>query len=282
MRTSSILLACVVLLSLLPADVAWADLKIMPLGDSNTGIDPDLFPEPPTGPYNHADPPFQNLNKYRQSLHDELATGGYEVNFVGTQHTGQSGLDDWDNEGHGGYRISQIAYGPGENPASPSGGIADWLAALAAAGQTPDVILLMIGTNDILDGAAYRNAAPTNLGNLIDLLTAELADARVIVASIPPMTFSDPKWNGYVNAYNAAIPGIVASRAGAGKHVQFLDVNAILTPSDISGDCVHLNAAGLDKVGAAFASVAPEPATLLLFVAASPLALRLRKRPETA
>jgi lysophospholipase L1-like esterase len=240
MRNSSIRLAVVtVFLGLLASGPARADLKIMPLGDSNTGIDPDLFPDPDVGPA------FENLNKYRQELYNQLTADGYDVNFVGTQNTGQSGLADWDNEAHGGYRIPQIAYGPGENPASPSGGVQDWLASLAAAGQTPDVVLLMIGTNDILDGASYRNAASTNLGNLIDLLTGELPDARIIVASIPPMTYSDTKWNGYVNTYNATIPGLVASRAAAGKHVEFIDINAALTPADISSDHYHLNAPSL-------------------------------------
>ena len=78
---------------------------------------------------------------YRARLYSLLAAAGYTVDFVGTLKTGRGlvlqradpNLPDTDNEGHGGYQIHEI-----------DAGIEGWLNAV----EDPDVVLLLIGTND--------------------------------------------------------------------------------------------------------------------------------------
>ena len=92
----------------------WAQIIIMPLGDSITRG-------------NHS----TDVNGYRRDLKDLLVSSGYDVNFVGTQEDGT--FVDKQHEGHTGWRDDEIEqdvdYFLNTNPA--------------------DIILLHIGTNDI-------------------------------------------------------------------------------------------------------------------------------------
>jgi len=251
-------------------------LRIMPLGDSNTGVDPAQFPDVPA---DH--PAFDNLSKYRGLLAELLAARGCLVDFVGTQHSGALPLDDWDHEGHGGYRTDQVVHGPGGDGV---GGINDWLDRLAAADQLPDIVLVMLGTNDVLQGQVYRNQAAANLGELLDLLLARVPNAQVYLASIPPLLFTVPQWNRFATELNGQIRDLALARAAAGDNVRFVDANSYLGLDDIAGDGINLNRSGLDKLAVAWndaiqpvSHLSPEPATLL-FAAAGPLFLRPRKR----
>ena len=225
---------------------------------------------------------MQNLGRYRPDLQAWAQAGGVPMDFVGTQRTGPSGWDN-DHEGHAGYRISQLLNGAGGDGTDGNGhpdGLAVWLAKLAAKGQTPHVVLLMIGTNDILAGQAARAAAIGNLGALLDGLIGRLPVARIVVASIPPMTYSNPVWNGYVQAYNAELAALVANKAATGKLVEFIDVYARLNAGDVSSDHVHLLSSGYEKTADAWAdawlSAIPEPAAMTLLVLAG-LLMRLKR-----
>lgn len=243
------------------ATTGWADVKIWPLGDSNTGVDPTLFPD------------STNLNKYRQGLYSLLSADGYVVDFVGTQDSGQAGLDDRDHEGHGGYWIGEIAYGPGKDPNNPTGGVAQWLTAMGPS-QTPDIVLLMIGTNDVIAGSTARSQAPAWLSHLIDLLVGELPDARILVSTIPPLAspYTTTDNNNFVVPFNDSLREIVL---GKGGNVQLVDAYAALTTADMSADGLHLTAAGYDKLAEVWydAIVVPEPATLSLLIVALPAGL---------
>src|SRR5262245_16433324 len=89
-------------------------VRVMPLGDSITD-----GTQVPGG--------------YRIGLWQRLTTGGYRVDFVGTQFNGPSPLGDHDHEGHPGWRIDQI-----------DANIVGWLNSF-----TPHTVLLHIGTNDV-------------------------------------------------------------------------------------------------------------------------------------
>src|SRR4051812_4213000 len=64
-------------------------VRVMPLGDSITE-----GTQVPGG--------------YRIGLWQRLATGGYRIDFVGSQYNGPTNLGDHDHEGHPGWRIDQI------------------------------------------------------------------------------------------------------------------------------------------------------------------------------
>ena len=188
----------------------------MPLGDSiTTGIN-----DGNTAGFNAG---------YRLKLYNDLIAAGFNVDFVGSQSNGPVGLADKDHEGHPGYTINDIA--------SVVNGPLDAF--------QPSIILLMIGTNDILQGDPLSSNAPANLGNLIDQITTQVPSAHLVVASITPL--QNPTTNQRVETYNATILNTVTTKASQGKNVSYIDMYGALNLSDVD-DGVHPNGAGYVKM----------------------------------
>ncbi len=183
--------------------------RVMPLGDSIT----DGYNIP---------------GGYRTPLLPGLTAAGLPTDFVGSAQNGPSALADRDHEGHSGWRIDEIA-----------GQVDGWLDR-----AQPDVILLMIGTNDMIQNRDV-GGAPTRLGALLDRIAARRPSATVIVASLPPL--SDRAQDARARTFNAALPGLVSTRAAQGRRVKFVDASARLTLADLA-DGVHPNAAGYAKL----------------------------------
>jgi lysophospholipase L1-like esterase len=186
-------------------------VRVMPLGDSITE-----GTQVPGG--------------YRIGLWQRLAAGGYRNDFVGSQYNGPSNLGDHDHEGHPGWRIDQI-----------DASITTWISR-----TTPRSVLLHIGTNDILQNYNV-SGAPSRLGGLIDKITAAAPSADVFVATIIPLGNSGQE--SAARTFNAAIPGLVSSRAAAGRHVHLVDMHSALTTGDLI-DGIHPTANGYDKMAA--------------------------------
>lgn len=98
-------------------------LRIMPLGSSST-----------VGCGSPATAGF------RGPLETLLARDGIAFDLVGSQRSGPPSVPDRDHEGHDGWTMVQM---------QPL--VAGWVRA-----QRPDVILLQVGTNDLLTGATGR------------------------------------------------------------------------------------------------------------------------------
>ncbi|WLS44419.1 cellulose binding domain-containing protein [Micromonospora profundi] len=113
-----------------------------------------------------------------------------------------------------------------------------------AAGDDPRTVLLHIGTNDMYGDTS---GAPGRLAALVDKITNNAPNADVFVATIVPKSGADNQ----VRGYNAAIPGIVQTRAAAGKRVHLVDMYRALTLSDLA-DGVHPNATGYRKMADAW------------------------------
>jgi len=190
-------------------------VKVMPLGDSIT--DGLVVP-----------------GGYRIGLWQRFVANGQKVDFVGSLSNGPASLGDHDHEGHSGWRIDQI-----------DANIVGWLNA-----QQPHTVLLHIGTNDISQNDDLPGA-PNRLSALIDHITATVPSAEVFVAEIIPL--GNASLDAEVRTFNAAIPGIVASKVAAGKHVHLVDMHSALTAADLQ-DGVHPNAGGYDKMAAVWYS----------------------------
>lgn len=187
-------------------------LRVMPLGDSITwGVG------------------SSSGNGYRAPLGNLLGTDGHPLDFVGTSRSGS--MSDPDNEGHSGYKIHQIA-------------------ALADASLTryrPNVVTLMIGTNDLNENYQVSTAT-ARLKSLVDQVTAGAPDATVLVASLVVSTSGSEEQHRA--AYNQAIPRIVSDAQAAGKRVAYVDMGN-LTTADLA-DALHPNDSGYRKMADAF------------------------------
>ncbi|ACU37022.1 ricin-type beta-trefoil lectin domain protein [Actinosynnema mirum] len=201
--------------ALLPAAPASAEsnggTRVMPLGDSITE-----GTQVPGG--------------YRIGLWQRFVSGGHRVDFVGSQFNGPASLGDHDHQGHPGWRIDQI-----------DANVATWLR-----NTTPRSVLLHIGTNDVLQNWNVASA-PSRLSALIDRITSTAPNADVLVATIIPI--ANAGQDAAARTFNAAIPGIVRSKADAGKRVHLVDMRSALTTADLV-DGVHPTAGGYDKMAA--------------------------------
>lgn len=249
--------------------VAAAPLKVMPLGDSVTlGY------------------PFESNAGYRGQLWRRFGSSSANIDFLGSLLGGSpSVLSDRNHEGHSGFTIAKEA-GVG------FGGLTENMATWLKPGVDPDVILMMIGTNDI--NFNYRSdTAPERLDHLIsvisDPITGVKPAAKVIVASILPIDDSKGQYrpkvgdfsrNARALVYNAAIPGIVAAHRAAGENVYFYDMYSRLTFADLT-DGLHPTVAGYNKLGDAWYDAIqsiPEPASAVLALCGLALAARPRRR----
>jgi lysophospholipase L1-like esterase len=178
---------------------------------------------------------------YRLDLFKLSLASDKKLTFVGSHESGPAEIDGVPfprhQEGHSGWTIAD---GGGRD------GLYDqmqgWLAA-----TPPDIITLMIGTNDCDIQLDLANA-PMRLGLLLDRIAEHAPNALTVVAQIVPTT--DDAGNERVQAYNAAIPGLVKTRADQGKHVISVDMYGAFTknPSyktEYMNDKLHPKQAGL-------------------------------------
>jgi acyl-CoA thioesterase I len=183
-------------------------LRILPLGDSITdGLDV------PGG--------------YRIALAADLDTADKAYDFVGSMRNGPPGLTDRDHEGHLGWRIDDITA----------------IVADVMSSHEPDVVLLMIGTNDISHG--HRLDTMTDqLDTLIDTITDADPEVSVYVSTVPPLVNNAAK----VDAFNAVLPAVVDRARAAGHDVELVDAAGSVTLDELS-DGVHPSAAGYAEIG---------------------------------
>jgi hypothetical protein len=232
---------------------AAAPLKIMPLGDSITyGVSYD--------------------GGYRVELFKDFGSDPNKVVFVGSQTNGStylptSPVNETHHEGHSGWTIKN-------SPELGRSGLyestAGWLNT-----YNPDLILLMIGTNDV--NKNYQvSTAPDRLDQLISLIFQTKPKVNLIVGNLTPIDdavnqyASDGQSNPRVNAFNLTVPGIVQHHHDdLGQNVYFCDIHSRLALNDLY-DGLHPNAGGYNKMGDAwYAAIQaiPEPGTLYLLIA---------------
>jgi acyl-CoA thioesterase I len=185
-------------------------LKIMPLGASSTvGTR-----SPETG-------------GYRGFLEKMLDADGIAYDMVGSQQQGPSWMRDRDHEGHAGTTMLDI------QPSLPG-----WISA-----THPDLILLHVGTNDLLKGASGTETT-NRLNTTLHAIWDVEPNAYVVVAGVwaPMATKLTAKAD-----YEARAALLVQSLAAQGEPVTFVDTATLLPKADVA-DGLHANAKGYELV----------------------------------
>jgi len=184
-RRSKTVKGVAVLLIALSAQVcSCAPLRIMPLGDSITQA-------------------LSDQRSYRYNLWVKLVDVGAAFDFVGSQDSNYNGNPVWPDhlgqpfdrhhEGHAGFRSDEIA-------ASLPG----WMS-----GYVPDVVLMHVGTNDVLQGKP-NDETVVYLRQIIDLLRATNSHVAILLATLIPTTYLPQ--NDYITELNARIKAIVLEK----------------------------------------------------------------------
>lgn len=177
--------------------------RIMPLGDSITD-----------------GAGSSTAASYRLELFRLALKANKKLTFVGSHESGPNTVDNVPfprhQEGHSGWTIDD---GGGRSGLYPK--IQGWLM-----DTPPDIVTLMIGTNDVDIELDLPNAA-MRLGLLLDRIHMYAPNALLVVAQMVPTT--DDGENQRVMTYNATIPGLVKARADAGKHITMVDMYGAFT-----------------------------------------------------
>jgi lysophospholipase L1-like esterase len=209
-------------------------VKILPLGDSLTRGNNDID-------YPNGDIP----GGYRRLLGIRLTDAECSHDFLGSRSDNAAPGMDPDHDGFPGWRTDQVQ------------------AVLSSLLSTqPDTVLLMLGTNDIMQAVPIATAA-MNLGNIIEQINGTLPACRIYVATIPPVS-GTVNWNGQTpaqmnanaNSYNTLVRGLVQQHAALGRKVTLVDMNALITLEDPDplknffqpGDGIHPGQAGYDQL----------------------------------
>ena len=133
-----------------------ASVKICPMGDSITrgGLETDsAYPS------------------YRYHLWSMLRNGGYDVDFVGstTEPNFNRFVFDQDHDGHSGYTTEKLA---------------DDMDRILM-NYTPDVVLLYIGTNDVLQQVPMSDRM-RNIDRIVSSLRQKNPNVKIVMAQISP------------------------------------------------------------------------------------------------
>lgn len=200
-------IASIVLPSKLKLLTGEQGVTIMPLGDSIT--------------YGANSPSYGG---YRVWLWRDSMAAGWKIHFVGSVSSGPASLPEKANEGHPGWRIDQI-----------SAHVVNWLDT-----YQPQIILLHIGTNDILQGYSVATAI-ARLNTLVNQITTTEPNATLIVAQIVPL--GKPTLNAKVRQYNSELATLLQQKKAIGKHIRVIDMYDAVPLSDIT-DHIHPDNAG--------------------------------------
>ena len=190
------------------------EIRIMPLGDSITQADTER-------------------SSYRRPLWQKLQSADFNtVDFVGSLTENEGGENpnpdfDLDHEGHSGFRTDQILLE-----------LDDWIDA-----TQPDVALIHLGTNDILQG---QSAASTidELGQVIDVFRADNPNITIFLAQIIPTSLNDDERE----ILNQQILLLAAEKDQENSPVIVVDQASGFDLNDDTYDLIHPNSEGEDKI----------------------------------
>ena len=191
--------------------------RIMPLGDSITS---GFNSSPGWG--------------YRGPLWSKFSEHNLAIDYVGRYRDGPSSFLDPDHQGALGLT-------------------ADGLIPLVPGLMTqyrPDIVLLMIGSNDISEAGDTPSQLRGEMKQILDRIASKLPSTTVFVSTITPLA-SDQPGSNLIAAANKEIRALVAEASRKGQHVELVEQK--LTVSDLV-DGVHPDAGGHAKLAQAWYS----------------------------
>jgi lysophospholipase L1-like esterase len=194
---------------------------------------------------------------WRQYLQPLLDANGYPFTFVGRVSSVPSG--SFTKTNHEGYSGAVIAP-PGvlsyavHGYAGPDVYLQK-IAADALTNATPDLVLLLIGVNDIGRGRDPYQVATNDMPNLLDIIFSNAPNANVILAKVTSLynaNLSGLNYAAYaanIPIYNAALQTMVNQRRALGQKVFLADMFSVVQRAVMfNGDNVHPNTTGLQAI----------------------------------
>jgi lysophospholipase L1-like esterase len=209
----------------------------------------------------------------RLSLYNQLYANGYRFNYTGSWDANIDGLPSTGStpetnyfqyhDGHSGWQINSFTQ-------SGTGNVANLWNTGRIASIKPNVIIIMLGTNDINNYNAYATTTPdvaagvardrmvTLLNNIYAL--PNVGNPTIILSTIPPNKTSS---NGgtpeqhmeAVMDYNSLLSGVVSDFQADGKSIYLADPFTLLNNEyalSMQSDNLHANTYGNDLLAQAW------------------------------
>jgi hypothetical protein len=192
-----------------------ASVKIAPIGDSITrgGLTPD-----------------SSYPSYRYHLWTTLRNGGYDVDFVGstTEPNFQQFMFDQDHDGYSGYTTELLA---------------DDMDRILMS-YTPDIVLLYIGTNDVLHPVPVKDRIQ-NVNRVVSTLRQKNPNVRILLALISPTADEFRNANSELDKYNAELISFAQRTTSTASPIVIVDMNTAWSAAQFDQeDGLHPNAEG--------------------------------------
>jgi hypothetical protein len=177
-----------------------------------------------------------SYESYRYELWKNLVDSNYNFDYVGRQkdygnYKEYSGQEfDNDHEGAGGYESEDILVNIDE---------------ILKVISSPDIVLLSIGGNDLLDGGNPPSVPISNIVQLVEKLQTHNSNVTIFLEQIAPAnseTMTSSLTNN-INDFNSQIISIADSLSTNTSKVIALDMNTNFNESYLADD-VHYNEAG--------------------------------------
>ncbi|MCG8604720.1 GDSL-type esterase/lipase family protein, partial [bacterium] len=194
-------------------------IRILPLGDSITkGVDGST-----------------DLAGYRNDLADSLTSEGVNFTFVGSVTTDAGG----NHEGHDGFRADQVL-----------ANINTYLT-----NESPDIILLNIGTNDISDNQTTQSTRD-EIASIIDAVVLFDTNIKIVLSSLTPRNGDTAKEQSTADL-NTLIYGLYLEKRDAGVQIFYAGSYEVFRANpnyvaDYLADNVHPNDAGYAVLAGVF------------------------------
>ncbi len=172
---------------------------------------------------------------YREAFHRKVTEAGFEVEFVGGEKSGTVQAVQA-HEGHPGLTVEGL-----------SARIQKWLRR-----YKPDVVLLMIGTNDAFDDPLVIQAWEIHFSVVIDRVLSR-RDTKLFVSTIPPGQYGRAQRNREL--INHTIRTYVGERQKTDADLVLVDIWEKIDEQFDLFDINHPNESGYEKIADAFAEV---------------------------
>ncbi len=202
-----------------------ASIKIMPLGDSITRGGGE------------ADSPYPS---YRYYLWTMLRNGGLDVDFVGstTAPTFTNFVFDQDHEGYSGYTTELLANEIG------------WILAISV----PDIVLLDIGTNDVIRQVPMSDRM-RNLDLIVSQLRQKNPNVRILIAQISPSADEFRNTVGGLDEYNAKVLAYGQAATTPASPIVVVDMSTGWSTAEFTqADGIHPNNEGESQLAQRWAN----------------------------
>ena len=192
---------------------------------------------------------------WRIYLQPMLETNGFQFTFVGRQ-TSIATPATFTKTKHEGY-CGAVIGAPGVVAGSVHGYIGTDVYLQKIVGQAltntfPDVVLVMIGANDIGRGRNPHFVVTNSMVNLLNLIYSRVPNANVILTKITTLENAGLGYSAYaanVPIYNSRLQSLVNQKRALGTNAFLADLfSAVDYSTMFNADHLHPNAAGLNAI----------------------------------